>query len=150
MQTKIKILFICQHNSGRSQIAEAYLNKYAGDHFNAESAGMAPAERINPLVVQVMNEEGIDLSEKKPRHVLDLFKEGKLYDHVVTVCDEAEPQCPVFPGITERWHYSFPDPSQIEGTDEEKLQRIREIRDNIKEWLLMPGLEEYSFKKLIE
>ena len=150
MQNKMKVLFICQHNSGRSQIAESYLNKFAGDHFMVESAGMLPAETVNPLVVEVMKEEGIDLSGKTPRYVLDLFKEGRLYDHVVTVCEEAESQCPIFPGITKRWHWPFPDPSKVEGTDEEKLSRVREIRDNIKDWLLKPGLEEYAFKKLIE
>jgi hypothetical protein len=82
METKSKILFICQHNSGRSQIAEAYLKKYVGDQFQIESAGMEPAERVNPLVVEVMKEEGFDLSDKKPQSVFELFKEGRLYDHV--------------------------------------------------------------------
>jgi arsenate reductase len=83
MQKKHKILFICEHNSGRSQIGEGYLKKFAGDHFQIESAGLEPAEQVNPLVVEVMKEEGIDLSDKKPQSVFELFKAGKLYDHVI-------------------------------------------------------------------
>lgn len=146
---KQKILFICQHNSGRSQIAEAYLKKFAGDQLEIESAGLEPAENINPLVVEVMKEEGIDLSKKKPQSVFELFKAGKLYSHVITVCHDSENQCPVFPGITQRWHWPFPDPAKVEGSHGEKLSKVREIRDQIKNWLLNPGNGTFSFQNLV-
>ncbi len=147
---KQKILFICQHNSGRSQIAEAYLKRFAGDRFEIESAGLQPAENVNPLVVEVMKEEGFDLSEKKPRSVFELFKAGKIYSHVITVCHDSENQCPIFPGITKRWHWPFPDPAKVEGSREEKLAEVRKIRDQIKEWLLSPGGGTSPFQTLIE
>jgi arsenate reductase len=150
MGKKLKILFICEHNSGRSQIAEAYLKKFAGDQFQIESAGLEPAGKVNPLVVKVMKEEGFDLSDKKPQSVFELFKAGKLYDHVITVCYDSESQCPIFPGITKRWHWPFPDPAKAEGSQEEKLTKVREIRDQIKDWLLNPGEGTFSFKTLIE
>jgi arsenate reductase len=132
-----KVLFICVHNSGRSQIAEAYLKKFAGDDYQAESAGLEPADQINPLVVEVMKEEGIDISGNKIQSVFELFKSGKLFDHVITVCDSAsEAKCPVFAGITKRWNWPFPDPSAVEGNDEQKLQKVREIRNMIKDRLL--------------
>lgn len=132
---KSKILFICRHNSGRSQIAEALLKKMAGDKFHVESAGMEPAENVNPLVVEIMKEENIDLSDRKPQSVFEKYKKGKLYDYVITVCAEDEDKCPVFPGITKRWHMPFPDPSKIEGSQEEKLDRVRVIREDIRKWL---------------
>ena len=150
MEKKHNILFICQHNSGRSQIAEAYLKKFAGDHFQIESAGLEPAEKVNPLVVEVMKEEGFDLSDKKPQSVFEFFKAGKLYDHAITVCHDSESRCPVFPGITKRWHWPFPDPAKVEGSHAEKLTKVREIRDAIKDWLLNPGDGTFSYKALIE
>ncbi|MGD9042902.1 MAG: arsenate reductase ArsC [Desulfobacterales bacterium] len=134
---KSKVLFICVHNSGRSQMAEAYLKQLAGHKYDVESAGLEPANDINPLVVEVMNEEGIDISGNKIQNVFELFKTGKLYDHVVTVCDGAtEAKCPVFAGITKRWNWPFPDPAAVEGTSQEKLQKVREIRDMIKTKLM--------------
>jgi len=134
---KPKVLFICVHNSGRSQMAEAYLKKIAGDHYEAESAGLEPANEINPLVVEAMKEEGINISENKIQSVFELFKTGKLYDHVITVCDGAsEAKCPVFAGITRRWNWPFPDPAAATGTDAEKMQKIREIRNMIKAKLI--------------
>ena len=150
MSGKRKILFICQHNSGRSQIAEAYLRQFAGDVLEIESAGLEPGERVNPLVVEVMKEEGFDLSDKKPQDVFELFKQGKLYAHVVTVCHDSENKCPMFPGITKRWHWPFPDPAKAEGSHEEKLGQVRKIRDMIKEWLLNPPEGAFSYKSLIE
>lgn len=147
---KQKILFICQHNSGRSQIAEAYLKRFAGDQLEIESAGLEPAENVNPLVIEVMKEEGIDLSNKKPQSVFELFKAGKLYSHVITVCHDTENSCPVFPGITQRWHWPFQDPAKVEGSHGEKLSKVREIRDQIKNWLLNPNNETFSFQNLIE
>jgi arsenate reductase (thioredoxin) len=150
MTTKIKVLFICQHNSGRSQIAEEYLKKFYGDYFEIASAGFDPAQEVNPLVVQVMNEVGIDLSRKKPQSVFEFFKQGKIYNHVITVCHDTESKCPVFPGITNRWHLPFPDPASVKGTEEEKLEEIRKIRDMIKEWLINPPADSINFKALIE
>ena len=150
MITKHTVLFICQHNSGRSQIAEAYLRKFAGDHIEVESAGMQPAERVNPLVVEVMKEEGFDLSQKKPQNVFELFKAGEIYSHVITVCYDSEDRCPIFPGITKRWHWPFPDPAKVGGSTEEKLAQVRKIRDQIKEWLLNPDEGTFSFHVLIE
>lgn len=150
MTRKIKVLFICRHNSGRSQIAEAYLKKFYGDYFKIESAGFEPLQEINPLVVRVMNEAGIDLSEKKPQNVFDFFKQGKIYEHVITVCHDTESKCPIFPGITKRWNMPFPDPASVEGTEEEKLEAVRKIRDMIKEWLSNPPPDSINFKALIE
>jgi arsenate reductase len=150
MEPRRKILFICQYNSGRSQIAEAYLRKFAGEHFSVESAGLEPAEAVNPLVVEVMKEEGLDLSGKKLQSVFELFKADRLYEHVITVCRDTESKCPVFPGITKRWHCPFPDPAAVEGTREERLAKVREIRDQIKDWLLNPEEGTFSFKALIK
>lgn len=129
----MRVLFICVHNSARSQIAEAYLQQFCGDAAEVTSAGLAPTG-INPLVVAVMAEEGLDLSGKMTRKVFDLYKEGRLYDYVVTVCEESlEEQCPVFAGVTHRLHLPFPDPAGVVGTDEEKLAKVRVIRDRIRE-----------------
>lgn len=150
MENKIKVLFICQHNSGRSQMAEAYLRKFFGDYFEIESAGLEPAESIHPLVVRVMAEEGIDLAQKKPQSLFALFKQGKLYEHVVTVCHDAESKCPIFPGITHRAYVPFPDPAAAIGTETEKLEQVRDIRDSIKSWLLNPPENAIDFKALSE
>jgi arsenate reductase len=127
-----KILFICVHNSARSQMAEAYLKLLAGDEFYAESAGFEPTE-INPLVVEVMREEGVDLSNKKTQSVFELFKKGKIFEYVVTVCEEGKDAlCPIFPGVTHRLRLPFPDPARAQGTPEEQLAQVRIIRDQIK------------------
>ncbi|MGD9174849.1 MAG: metalloregulator ArsR/SmtB family transcription factor [Desulfobacterales bacterium] len=109
-----------------------------------------PAEKVNPLVVEVMKEEGLGLSEKKPQSVFELIKAGKLYDHVITVCYDSESRCPIFPGITKRWHWPFSDSAKAEGSQEEKVAKVREIRNQIKDWLLKPGEGTFSFKALIE
>jgi len=149
MPKKMKILFICQHNSGRSQMAEAYLGKLFGDDVEVESAGLEPADGVNPRVVEVMREEGFDLSTKKPQSVFELFKAGKLYDHVITVCNDSENKCPLFPGVTKRWHWPFPDPAKVEGTDAEKMDAVRSIRDSIRDWLQQPPQGTIDFKTLI-
>jgi arsenate reductase (thioredoxin) len=131
--SKDKVLFVCIHNSARSQMAEALLKKMAGDRFEAESAGLEPGT-LNPLAVEVMKEIGIDISQNKTKSAFDLFKEGRLYTHVITVCDETSAeQCPFFPGITTRLHWSFADPSSFTGTHEEKLEKTRQVREAIKE-----------------
>ncbi len=130
--SKKKVLFVCVHNSARSQMAETWLNQICGDFFEAHSAGLEPGQ-LNPLVVKVMKESDIDISFKTTQSVFDLIKKGVLFSHVITVCDEASAeQCPIFPGATTRLHWSFPDPCQVSGTEEEKLRKIREIRDSIK------------------
>lgn len=131
--SKDKVLFVCIHNSARSQMAEALLKKMAGDRFEAESAGLEPGT-LNPLAVEVMKEIGIDISQNKTKSAFELFKEGRLYTHVITVCDETSAeQCPFFPGITTRLHWSFADPSSLTGTHEEKLEKTRQVREAIKE-----------------
>ncbi|MFP4364535.1 MAG: arsenate reductase ArsC, partial [Spirochaetia bacterium] len=133
MAEKRRILFICVHNSARSQMAEEYTRKLAGDIFEAESAGLEPGE-LNPLVVQVLQEDGIDISGKKPQSVFELYSAGKTYSYVITVCSrEAEEKCPIFPGAVNRLSWPFPDPTKLEGSPDEKLLKTREIRDVIKE-----------------
>lgn len=129
---KIKVLFLCVHNSARSQIAEAYLNKFGEDMFLVESAGLE-AGKLNPFAVEVMKEEGIDISDNQTKDVFDFFKEGKLFEYVITVCDEASAsKCPIFPGMHKKINWSFEDPSQFTGTKEEILDKTREVRDKIK------------------
>jgi arsenate reductase len=135
---KRKVLFICVHNSARSQMAEAWVNHLCGDFFEAQSAGLEPGT-LNPLAVEVMQEVGIDISHKETRAVFDVFKSGQLFAYVVTVCDETSAEkCPIFPGPTKRLHWSFPDPSRVTGSQEEKLEQVRtirhEIRAKIEEW----------------
>ncbi len=128
---KHKILFVCIHNSARSQMAEAFLKKYGGDHFLVESAGLERGG-INPNVVTVMQEVGIDLRQKSTQAVFDLFRKGRMYNAVITVCDEASAErCPIFPGRVKRLNWSFTDPSAFTGTPEEILQQTREVRDEI-------------------
>ena len=129
---KKRVLFICVHNSARSQMAEAWLNKICGQNFEAQSAGLEPGE-LNPLAVQVMAEAGIDISKKKTQGVFDVFKSGQLFAYVITVCDESSAEkCPIFPGPATRFHWSFPDPSQVEGNEAAKLDQVRVIRDQIR------------------
>ncbi len=116
-------------------MAEAYLRKLGGLEFEVESAGLEPG-KLNPHVVRVLAEEGIDISGKKTQGVFDLYKAGKRYDYVITVCSkEAADRCPIFPGVTltEKLHWPFPDPASFTGTDDEVMARVREVRDAIKE-----------------
>lgn len=129
---KIKVLFVCIHNSARSQMAEAFVNVYHTENCIAESAGLEPG-KLNPLVVKSMKEIGIDISENKTKDVFDFIKDGKIFNYVITVCDEASGQrCPIFPGALKRIHWSFEDPSSFTGTEEEKLLKIAKVRDAIK------------------
>ncbi len=129
---KQKVLFVCIHNSARSQMAEAWLNFLYGDRFEAKSAGLEPGT-LNPLVVAAMDEVGVDISRNRTKSIYDLFKKGELFSFVITVCDEtAAERCPVFPGIVKRLHWSFPDPALLTGTWEEKMDAIRKIRCDIK------------------
>ena len=125
------VLFICTHNSARSQMAEAYLNKLYGDKYKASSAGTHPT-RINPHVVKVMAEEGVDLSGARSKNLEEYLDRN--FDLVVTVCDGAREECPIFPG-DELIHHAFRDPSTLRGSEEEVLAQVREIRDEIKGWV---------------
>lgn len=132
----VKVLFVCIHNSARSQMAEELLKKYGGESFNVRSAGLEPGI-LNPLAIEVLKEEGINIAGKKTQSVFDLFKAGNLFHYVITVCDEGNSQrCPVFPGQTNRLHWSFKDPSILIGTDEEKLAQTRMIKEEIKQKIL--------------
>jgi arsenate reductase len=125
------VLFICMHNSARSQMAEAFLNKLCGDKYKAKSAGITPTQ-INPHVAKVMVEIGIDLSTHWSKSILEF--QGKTFDYVVTVCDAAREACPFFPGEKEI-HKSFPDPSAFKGSEEEILRKVKIVRDEIKDWV---------------
>ena len=129
---KQRVLFVCVHNSARSQMAEAFLKQLAGDRFEVESAGIEPGA-LNPIVVDAMKEIGIDISGNQTKDVFDFLKRGKAFSYVITVCDEASGErCPIFPGISKRMHWSFEDPSSFTGTYEEKLRRVREVRNVIR------------------
>lgn len=128
-----KVLFLCNHNSARSQMGEAYLKKYGGDDFIVESAGFEPG-KLNPLAVEAMKEDGIDISGNPTNDVFDFFKQGKFFRYIITVCDAAnEERCPIFPGVLKKIAWSFEDPSTFTGTHEEKLAKVRMVRDQIKQ-----------------
>lgn len=134
-----RVLFVCTHNSARSQMAEALLKKIGGSAFVVESAGLEPGE-LNPYAVRAMKEIGIDISGNKTKSVFDFFKQGSLYSFVVTVCDDSQAdRCPIFPGPVKNLHWSFPDPSRFQGTEDEILEKTIEVRDliqkKIEEWL---------------
>ncbi len=128
----IRVLFICVHNSARSQMSEAFLNKLGKGKFFSESAGIEPGS-LNQTVVKVMAEIGYDISGNKTKSVFDIHKQGKIYDYVITVCDtEAAEKCPIFPGKVNRLHWEFKDPSGFNGTEAEKIEFTRKVRDQIK------------------
>ncbi|HUI89391.1 MAG TPA: arsenate reductase ArsC [Anaerolineales bacterium] len=134
---KQKVLFLCTGNSARSQMAEAFLRKHGGEHFEAHSAGLEP-KGLNPLTVQVMNEVGIDVSSQESKGV-DVYLGKVLFQYLITVCDEADKNCPTtWPGVNKRMHWSFEDPAKVEGPEAEKLAKFREVRDliekKIKSW----------------
>ncbi|MCX7780814.1 MAG: arsenate reductase ArsC [Negativicutes bacterium] len=130
---KQKVLFLCTHNSARSQMAEGLLRALYGDRFEAFSAGTEPS-RVNPYVARAMAEIGIDLSTHRSKHMKDFF--GQNIDYVVTVCDNAKEACPFFPGGAQRIHHSFPDPSALKGDDAEIMAGVRKVRDEIKSWII--------------
>ncbi|MDI6861205.1 MAG: arsenate reductase ArsC [Caldisericia bacterium] len=130
---KKKVLFICTHNSARSQMAEGIMNSLLNDKFVAFSAGTKPTS-VNPYAIKVMEEIGINIKNHRSKSILE-FK-GEKFDYVVTVCDSAKENCPFFPGAKEYLHQSFEDPSSFEGSEEEKLNKFREIRDEIKKFIL--------------
>jgi arsenate reductase len=129
---KNKVLFICAHNSARSQMAAALLNDTCGEFFEAQSAGLEPGT-INPVAVKVLREIGIDISENKTQRVFDVWTSGQIFHFVITVCSESEAKgCPIFAGVTARLHWPFDDPSKFTGTHEERLEKTRRVRDQIR------------------
>jgi arsenate reductase len=117
-------------------MAEAFLKQLGSDYFEAESSGLEPGE-LNPTVVEVMKESGIDISGNKTQSVFDLFKSGSYFNAVITVCDEANAErCPIFPGVTQRLAWSFADPASFNGTKEEILQKTRAVRDEIRQQVI--------------
>ena len=133
-----RVLFLCTGNSARSQMAEAFLRKYAGDRFEVYSAGLDP-KPINPLTIKVMEEIGMDMSGQYSKP-LTLYMGKVHFGYLITVCSNAEKECPIFPGMGMRLHWPFEDPAAFEGTEEEKLVKFREVRDQIDqkvhEWAL--------------
>ncbi len=132
IKMKKKVLFVCVHNSARSQIAEAYLKKIASEAYDVFSAGLEPGN-LNSVVVEAMKQDGIDISGNRTKSVNEFLNAGVEFDHVITVCDESSAeQCPFFPGKGNRMHWGFEDPSSLKGTFDEKLVRVKQIRDQIK------------------
>jgi len=136
---KLRVLFVCNHNSARSQMAEAWLNHLHGDRFEARSAGLQPGT-LNPFAVAAMREVGIDIASHPTRDVFDVVASGEPFDYVITVCDEANAErCPPAVGARQELHWSFADPSTASGDDQAKLEFVRQVRDGIhrrlEEWL---------------
>jgi arsenate reductase len=134
----VRVLFVCIHNSGRSQMAEAFANAVGGGAVEAWSAGLDPGE-LNPLVVEAMGEVGIDISRNRAKGVDEVLRSGERFSYVVTVCDEVSAErCPEFPGVERRLHWGFPDPAALTGTAAERLEGVRLVRDairaKIEEW----------------
>ena len=130
---KTHILFLCTHNSCRSQMAEALANHFLGDHCQAFSAG-TESTRVNPLAAQVLTELGVDTSHLRSK-TMDEFS-GQSFDHVVTLCGDANEKCPLFFGGVERLHRGFEDPSRLKGCEEDVLPEFRRVRDEIKNWII--------------
>ena len=149
MENKLRVLFLCTGNSARSQMAEALLRTHAGEHFEVYSAGLEP-KGVNPLTVQVMAERGIDISAQTSKSVMIFL--SKVFIHtLITVCDHAEQNCPTaWPGIVRHLHWSFEDPAACQGSEEEKLEKFRQVRnqieDEIIEWLKQEGIEPAAAK----
>ena len=133
---KQRVLFLCTHNSARSQMAEGFLRAMAPDRFEAQSAGTEKTS-VNPLAVRVMAERGIDLRAQTSKVLDGLMREP--WDYLVTVCDDANERCPFVPGVQNRLHWSFEDPSRATGSEEQRLVTFRKVRDRIEarlaEWL---------------
>jgi arsenate reductase len=133
---KERVLFLCTHNSARSQMAEGFLRALAGDRFEAQSAG-TQRTAVNPLAIRVMAERGIDISGHKSKLYVGLMQNP--WDYLITVCDDANEQCPFVPGVKKRLHWSLEDPARATGTEDERLATFRKVRDQIEarltEWL---------------
>ena len=132
MSDRKRVLILCTGNSARSQIAEGLLRHDAGDRFEVASAGVEPTQ-VRPLAIKAMNEIGIDISGHRSKSV-DEF-EGQNFDYVITVCDNANQQCPMFPGKTQRIHWSIEDPAAVVGSEEEQLKVFQRVRDELRDKL---------------
>ena len=132
-----KVLFLCTGNSARSQMAEAFLRGYAGDRFEAYSAGLEP-KGLNPLTVRVMEEVGYDLKGQTSKN-LNVYLGKVNFDYIITLCDDADQRCPFFPGGGKRLHWPFEDPAAARGAEAEKQAKFRQVRDQIEmriqDWL---------------
>lgn len=128
----MRVLFVCTQNSSRSQMAEGLMNELYGTRFHAESAGTKPF-RVNPLAIKAMAAMGIDISSHWSKSVDEFL--GQEFDYVITVCNQAQEECPYFPGGREYIHHSFEDPAAVVGSEEERLQSFIQVRDEIKDWL---------------
>jgi arsenate reductase len=129
---KKRVLILCSGNSARSQMAEGLLEHDAGDRFEVESAGTKPG-RVRAEAIAVMKELGIDISGHRSKHVDDF--QGRSFDYVLTVCDNAKESCPVFPGHSKRIHKAFQDPAALQGTEDERLALFRRVRNEIRDYL---------------
>jgi arsenate reductase (thioredoxin) len=138
--TKDRILFVCTHNTARSQMAEAILRSLAGDRFEATSAGLQPGT-VHPLAIQVMQEVGLDISQARTKTIFELYRAGILFTSIISVCDESREKCPVFPGVRSTLHWSIPDPV-LGATPERMLEQFRSARDAlygcVREWIQAP------------
>jgi len=134
--SRTRVLFLCTHNSARSQMAEGFLRAMAGDRFEAQSAGTEQTS-VNPLAIRVMAERAIDISGHTSKVYDGLI--GERWDYLITVCDDANERCPIVPGVAKRLHWSFADPSRASGPEAERLVVFRRVRDEIEarlaEWL---------------
>lgn len=144
MNAKPRLLFLCTGNSARSQMAEALLRHYAGDRFEVHSAGLEP-KGINPYTVRVMDEFGIDIRSQQSKSVTTYL--GRMvFSYVITVCSNAEANCPIFPGYTIRMHWPFDDPAAATGSDDQKMDKFRQVRDQIaariQDWLADQGISD--------
>ncbi len=132
MADKQRVIFLCTGNSARSQMAEAFLRRMAGDHFEVYSAGLDP-KGLNPLTVEVMAEIGYDLTGARSKSVSEYLGKG-LFQYLITVCDQAEQNCPTtWPGVSQRLHWSFEDPAAFEGSHAARLEKFRQVRDQIEQ-----------------
>ena len=125
---KARVLFLCTHNSARSQMAEGFLRARAGDRFEVQSAGTEQTS-VNPLAIRVMAESGVDISGHRSKLYAGLGDTP--WDYVITVCDDVNERCPLFPGLQKRLHWSFPDPSRATGSEDDRLATFRRVRDDI-------------------
>lgn len=136
-KTKSKVLFLCSHNSIRSQMAEAFLRHFGRDRYEVYSAGIEKS-RINPLTIKVMEELNYNLSEQYSKEISS-YENQVDFDILITVCSEADKKCPTIPGLKTKLHWSFEDPGKFQGSEEEKLEKFQEVRDQIlkkiQEWL---------------
>jgi arsenate reductase len=144
MDLRERILIVCTHNSARSQMAEGFLRAWGGERYVPFSAGTEPAD-VRPEAIRVMNELGIDISSQRSKSVADFL--GEDFDVVITVCDRARENCPVFPGAARTEHHDFRDPSEVRGGEAERLAAFRQVRDEIAAWVRTSLLAEGAARR---